>query len=91
MRTVLYRTSEEKATAVTEAEELGETQIHDNYTFDEDGTFTSGELVFDIKVATPSPPPTAEQVEFEDLRGKIRGEVATLPELRRYLVLRDGL
>ncbi len=95
MRTVTYTTPEEKAGLVDEAESQGETQLHDNHFFDDDGKFDHGDLVFDTVI---DPPPTAEEitaeekrVELQALGGRIRDKSATLPDVMEYLALRDGL
>ncbi len=95
MRTVTYTTAEEKIGLIEEAESQGETQLHDNHFFDDDGVFDHGELVFDTII---DPPPTAEEIAAEEKRvelqvlgGRIRDKSATLPDVVEYLTLRDGL
>ncbi len=87
-RTVEYTTDEEKRTALADANRIGETQIHDDWTVDDDANFVSGLLTFDIIVDIPE---NQDRIDLRALKPKIKNGTATLSEVQEYLTLRDNL
>ena len=81
MRTVLYTTDDQRKDYVKQAEDAGETMLHDDFDVGPSGEH---QLTFD---KIPDLPPTADEIRLEELRGKRRERSMTLQDIMEYLDL----
>ena len=86
MQKISVKSKEDLKAKLIEIHELGKEPLHINK--NNDGGF---DIQYDSPKIIKKPKPTAEEIELESLKIKVKDESATLKEFLRYVAIRDGL